>query len=101
MIRIVWQECNLVFAIMGESYHPPYRGMPPTLPRTGCVDSAPAIMCAKWASTGLTSQYDQAMLGLVVAGQAYFGWRYTQIGLYSPLAALALAPGLTIASQFV
>jgi len=62
---------------------------------------ANAILCAKWANTGITDGYDEILLGAVTAGEFYFGWKYTQVGLYKPLVALALAPALAVASQFV
>ncbi|KAH8821791.1 hypothetical protein F5884DRAFT_851000 [Xylogone sp. PMI_703] len=43
-----------------------------------------ALLTAKWAKYGVTSSYDKAILGGVMATQSYFSLRYANIGLYGP-----------------
>ncbi|MCJ1254905.1 hypothetical protein MMC24_002721 [Lignoscripta atroalba] len=60
-----------------------------------------AILCLKWANTGITDGYEKAVLNCIAVGQAYFGWRYMSMGMYAPMIALWATPGLAVASQFV
>jgi len=59
------------------------------------------IYCLKWAKFGVSDSYDKAFLGISVASQLFFGYRYAKAGFGKPLLGLWGVPALVGLSQIV
>jgi hypothetical protein len=58
-----------------------------------------AILYAKWAKFGIADNYERSILLLGAAYQFVCGAAYARKGIYPPLLALWLGPGLAVGSQ--
>jgi hypothetical protein len=56
---------------------------------------------AKWAKFGITDSYERAILLFTVGYQVACGVGFAKQGLYKPLVALWLGPGLAAVSQLL
>lgn len=60
-----------------------------------------AILYAKWAEFGITDGYERSILLLTVGYQIACGFSFARKGIYKPLVALWLGPGLAAVSQLL
>lgn len=61
--------------------------------------TSPAILYAKWATTGLVDNYDRSILFVTIAYQFGMGFGFVKAGAYKPLLAVWLTPFLAGLSQ--
>jgi hypothetical protein len=94
--KIGWLEGNQVFSVMDNCSISPILYVFHRI-----VADQSGILYTKWARFGITDKYERAILILTVSYQIACGTGFARAGIYKPLLALWLGPGLATVSQLL